>query len=116
MRKFLIIFFTTVSAIFYGQVTDITSGDTTTITYKVEFERVSLPLNLNEAIYKDLPSVEYRKDKKTNLFYYTSGYFKNITDATKHKDKLISYGLSKAHVVAIKNNRQIRLEDIAKYD
>ena len=115
MRKFLMTFFTIVSAVFYGQVTNITASDTTTITFKVEFESVNLPLNLNEAMYKDLPSVEYYKDKKTNLFYYTSGYFKNIVDATRHQDKLISYGLLKAHVVAIKNNRQIRLEDVAKY-
>lgn len=114
MKRLLIFFLIIASLSVYGQ-TSFTASDTTTIHFCVEFSTVAMPLNLMDVKYKDLPSVMCYKDKGSNVFHYSSGHFTNFVDASKHKDLLTSYGLFESHVVAIKNGRQIKLDDIPKY-
>lgn len=115
MKRILVLFITVISGLVVGQTVHLTASDTVLISFRVQFAAVSMPLNLMDVKYKDLPSLECYKLKTSHLFRYSSGYFTKLVDATQHKDLLIRYGLSDSHIVAIKNGRQIKLEDIAKY-
>jgi len=81
------------------------SADTTQLIYKVQIVLSPKPLAMNDARFKDAPSIEMYVDKA--MYKYTSGHFTTLADAVKLQAQLRTQGFKDAFVVAFKGNVRV---------
>ena len=96
------------TSLFGIQTNNIDKGE---IIYRVQIETSSIPLDLNNERFQNMPIWTYESG---GLYKYTVGLFKNLDPANLLKNEMRQKGFEHAFVVAFKDQERINLNDAIK--
>lgn len=80
--------------------------------FKVQFASSEVPLDLKQSKFSALIEPDYYK--VNNIFKYTSGKFRTLSEAAAHQTKMRALGFNDCFVVAIKNGQRFDMNEAKK--
>ena len=84
------------------------NNDSINISFKVQMKTSMKPIDVNDKVFKGLKIYRYYHK---GLWKYTTGDFKDLASAYKHRDEMQKLGFSDCFVAGFNNNQRIGIRD-----